>query len=80
MCGVGINDSIALFFGVQVLYAGYNESTRSDLTKLVLDIKSWSWIEIDYEFHDMNEIVPIGYAKEMLELSCTTLLTKTSIQ
>ena len=43
------------------------------LAKLVLDTKTWKWIEIDYNFISIETLEP---SKTNLDLSCTTIIDK----
>ena len=65
MCGVGVNDTIALLFGLRI---ASNKTCRpytqidcvfqweGNLTKFTLDLKAGKWVEIDTQFHSFSDL------------------------
>ena len=63
MCGVGVNDTTAVFFGKKVAYndtcLSCNEHVfdwEDTLTKFTLDLTTGKWVEIDTKFHSFSDV------------------------
>ena len=65
MCGVGVNDSTALLFGLRI---ASNETCspytqidcdfqwEGNMTKFTLDLKVGQWVDIDSQFHSFSDL------------------------
>ena len=77
MCGVSINDTIAVFFGHHQKPLHYNWPVLAPrlgyLAKFVLNVKNGHWIEKDGFFHDLHDI---EYFESNLDLACDSIVSK----
>ena len=80
MCGVGVNDTTAVLFGMKVAHNiskphGWIDAIeRQDtLTKFTLDLMSRKWVEIDTKFHSFGDDFPPN-----LIFACDSTISKTS--
>ena len=74
MCGVGVNDTTAVLFGMKVAHTWIDGLDRQDtLTKFTLDLTSRKWVEIDTKFHSFGDDFPLD-----LIFACDSTISKTS--
>ena len=80
MCGVGVNDTTAVLFGMKEAlnisksHIGIDGLDRQDtLTKFTLDLTSRKWVEIDTKFHSFGDAFPPN-----LIFACDSTISKTS--
>ena len=80
MCGIGINRSTAIFFGMTRPYlddfTGWTE-TDAYLKKFLLNIMNGKGIQVDDPFfHDFHEFDAFGADRSEVDFDCTTMMTK----
>ena len=74
MCGVGIDRSTAVFFGMKVPVNAYSDFTEDGvLKKITFNIWNNTGIKIDHQFHDFELDI---YFVPKLDFDCATMTTK----
>ena len=82
MCGIGVNDTTAVLFGmmqpISETWESFNAKVEDGyLKKITLNLWGEDWIQVDPHFHEFANLENEFFASQ-LDFDCATMFTKTA--